>query len=73
MVEQMAGNNTLFVYTIIVYKVLSFTLFQLNSMRWWMVIFVFSSLFSTKAGKLTNPIFTLNFNGIFSIYTYELQ
>ena len=71
MVEQMASNNTLFVCTIMFYKVLSFTLFQLNSMRWLMVIFVFSNLFSIKAGKAMNPMFALTFIGIFYVYKHE--
>lgn len=72
MVEQMVSNNTLFVHTVTVYKALSFTLFQLNSIRRLMVIFVFSNLFSSKAGKGTNFMFTLVFNG-FYFYECELQ
>lgn len=64
MVEQMASNNTLFVYSITVYKALSFTLFQLSSMRWLMMTFVFSTLFSIKAGKGTDSMCTFIFNRI---------
>lgn len=70
MVEQMPGNNTLFVYTITVYKALSFTLFQWSSMRWLIVIFVFVSLFSIKTGKGTDSIFTLIYNRIFNVYEH---
>ena len=62
MAEQMTNDTILFVYIITVYKVLSFTLFQLNSMSWLMVMFVSSSLLSIKAGKVMNPMFTLIFN-----------
>ena len=62
MAEQMTNDTILFVYIITVYKVLSFTLFQLNSMSWLMVMFVSSSLLSIKAGKVMNPLFTLIFN-----------
>lgn len=67
MVKQMSSNNTLFVYTITVYKALSFTLFQLSSMRWLMVIFVFVSLFSIETGKGTDSMFILIFNRIFNV------
>ena len=36
-----------------------------------MVIFVFSNLFSIKAGKAMNPMFTLPFTGIFYVYKHE--
>ena len=58
----MTNDTILFVYIITIYKVLSFTLFQLNSMSWLMVMFVSSSLLSIKAGKVMNPMFTLIFN-----------
>lgn len=67
MVKQMPSNNTLFVYTITIYKALSFTLFQLSSMWWLVVIFVFVSLFSIKPGKETDSMFILIFNGIFNV------
>lgn len=63
----MPSNNTLFIYTITVYKAFSFTLFQLSSMRWLMVIFVFVSLFSIKTRKGTDLMFILIFNRIFNV------
>ena len=63
--EQMTNDTILFVDIIAVYKVLSFTLFQLNSVSWLMVMFVSSSLFSIKAEKVMNPMFTLIFNELY--------
>lgn len=64
MVEHMDSNNTLFVYTLTVYKALSFTLFQLSSMRWLMLILVFGSLFSIKQER-ENLMTMLIFNRVF--------
>lgn len=64
MVEHIDSNNTLFVYTLTVYKALSFTLFQLSSMRWLMLILVFGSLFSIKQER-ENLMTMLIFNRVF--------